>query len=183
MNEEQLLLVIKRLAHQIMENHLGLENTAIIGMQPRGVFLSDKIKNEFEHMDGVSNFEYGKLDITFYRDDFRSELHVANKTEIPFSLEGKSVVLVDDVLYTGRTVRAALDALIDLGRPKGIQLAVLVDRGHRELPIRADYVGKNLPTALDEVVKVNLAETDGTDSVELWDRSTLEALAAQGRQV
>ena len=167
MNEEQLLLVIKRLAHQIMENHLGLENTAIIGMQPRGVFLSDKIKNEFEHMDGVSNFEYGKLDITFYRDDFRSELHVANKTEIPFSLEGKSVVLVDDVLWTGRTSRADLDSLLDFGRPKSVELCVLINRRFgRELPIQADYIGRSIDTVDSQKVKVSWVER-GDDRSEV----------------
>jgi len=120
----------------------------------------------------------GRLDITLYRDDLSeiAKQPIIRETEVPFDLARRRVILVDDVLYTGRTVRAALDALIDLGRPEGIQLAVLVDRGHRELPIRADYVGKNLPTAKSEVVKVKLTETDGADSVELWDLDELQSV-------
>jgi len=167
LTEHQLSITIKRLAHQVLENHVNLENTVLIGLQPRGIFLSDKIIQEIKNEIPSEKINYGKLDITFYRDDIRKELHHANQTDIPFTIEGKVVVLIDDVLYTGRTIRAALDAIMSLGRAKSIALAVLIDRGHRELPIRPDYIGKNIPTSSDENIRVELKENDGLDRVSI----------------
>lgn len=172
---EEMRRALTRIAHEILERNRGAEQLAVVGIHTRGIPLAERLIERLRELEGVE-VPLGRLDITLYRDDL-SEIAlqpVIHKTEVPFDLGERRIVLVDDVLYTGRTVRAALDALIDLGRPRGIQLAVLVDRGHRELPIRADYVGKNLPTARSELVKVKLAETDGVDSVELWD---LEARA------
>ena len=155
LSSDQLAITIKRLAHQVLENHINLKNTVIIGIQPRGVFLSDKIVEEIKKELPDTTIGYGKLDITFYRDDIRKELHIANRTDIPFSIEGKNVVLIDDVLYTGRTIRAALDALQDFGRPKKIELCILVDRRfNRELPIQPDYCGKAIDTSGSQKVKV-----------------------------
>ena len=152
----QLSITIKRLAHQVAENHISLENTVLIGIQPRGVFLSDKIVDELRNQLPGKAFSYGKLDITFYRDDIRKELHVANLTDIPFSIEGKNVILIDDVLYTGRTIRAALDALLDFGRPGKVELCVLIDRRFsRQLPIQPDYVGKSIDSIISQKVKVD----------------------------
>ncbi|MDX2048580.1 MAG: bifunctional pyr operon transcriptional regulator/uracil phosphoribosyltransferase PyrR [Chitinophagaceae bacterium] len=152
---DQLAITIKRLAHQVLENHIDLENTVLIGMQPRGIYISDRIVEEIKNELGPEKVHYGKLDITFYRDDVRQGLHVANKTDIPFSIEGKKVVLIDDVLYTGRTIRAALDALLDFGRPEKVELCILVDRRYnRQLPIQPDYVGKYLDTITSQKVKV-----------------------------
>lgn len=164
-----------RIAHEIIERNKGAENLALIGIHTRGIPLAERLAAKLSELEGVT-IPTGMLDITLYRDDLSEVAHqpIIRETQVPFDLGQRRVVLVDDVLYTGRTVRAALDALIDLGRPAGIQLAVLVDRGHRELPIRADYVGKNLPTAASEVVKVKLQETDGVDSVELWDLEDLK---------
>jgi pyrimidine operon attenuation protein / uracil phosphoribosyltransferase len=159
---QQLTLTIKRLARQIAENHGDFANTAIIGLQPRGVLLSDVLVTELRNEMPESKFQYGKLDITFYRDDVRKELHKANKTEIPFSISGKKVILIDDVLYTGRTIRAALDALIDFGRPEKVELCVLVDRRfRRELPIQPDYTGKAIDSIITEKVKVLWQEGGG----------------------
>ena len=155
LNEQQLALTIKRLSHQILENHLDLKNTVLIGMQPRGIYVSDRIVAAIRQETAPENVQYGKLDITFYRDDVRSGLHVANKTEIPFSVEGRQVVLIDDVLYTGRTIRAALDAMLDFGRPEKVELCILVDRHfNRQLPIQPDYVGKAIDTVTSQRVKV-----------------------------
>ena len=168
---------LTRIAHEILERNKGAENLALIGVHTRGIPIAQRLAAKLQELEGV-DVPLGRLDITLYRDDL-SEIArqpVIRETEVPFDLARRRVILVDDVLYTGRTVRAALDALIDLGRPEGIQLAVLVDRGHRELPIRADYVGKNLPTAKIEVVKVKLTETDGADSVELWDLDELQSV-------
>jgi pyrimidine operon attenuation protein/uracil phosphoribosyltransferase len=152
---DHLSITIKRLAHQLLENHIDLNDTALIGIQPRGVFLSDKIVEEISQQLPAHNILYGKLDITFYRDDIRKELHKANQTNIPFSIEGKNVVLIDDVLYTGRTIRAALDALLDFGRPEKVELCVLIDRRFsRQLPIQADYVGKSIDSIMSQKVKV-----------------------------
>ncbi|MPY66020.1 bifunctional pyr operon transcriptional regulator/uracil phosphoribosyltransferase PyrR [Deinococcus sp. SDU3-2] len=161
---------LTRIAHEIVERNKGAENLALIGIHTRGIPLAERLARKLEDLEGVS-IPTGMLDITLYRDDLSEVAHqpIIRETQVPFDLARRRVVLVDDVLYTGRTVRSALDALIDLGRPEGIQLAVLVDRGHRELPIRADYVGKNLPTARSEMVKVKLTETDGVDVVELHD--------------
>lgn len=166
LTEEQLAIAIKRLAHQVLENHLNLSDTVLIGLQPRGIYLSDRIVNEIRNEIQSENLEYGKLDITFYRDDIRTELHVANKTDIPFSIEGKNVVLIDDVLYTGRTIRAALDALLDFGRPAKVELCVLIDRRFsRQLPIQADYTGKSIDAIVSQKVKVYWKTKDGKDEV------------------
>ena len=152
---QQLAITIKRLAHQILENNPVPNDTVIIGLQPRGVFLSDRIMDEIRKEPAAKNINYGKLDITFYRDDIRKELHVANHTDIPFSIEGKRVILIDDVLYTGRTIRAALDALLDFGRPGKVELCVLIDRRFsRQLPIQPDYVGKAIDSIISQKVKV-----------------------------
>jgi pyrimidine operon attenuation protein / uracil phosphoribosyltransferase len=155
LNEQQLALTIKRLGHQILENHLDLNNTVLIGMQPRGIYVSDRIVAAIKEEVAPEKVLYGKLDITFHRDDVRSALHLANKTEIPFSVEGRKVVLIDDVLYTGRTIRAALDALLGFGRPEKVELCILVDRRfNRQLPIQPDYVGKSIDTITSQRVKV-----------------------------
>jgi len=155
LSKEQLNITIKRLAHQVLENSADFSNTVLIGLQPRGVFLSDRIVEEIRKELPNGTIHYGKLDITFYRDDIRKELHIANQTDIPFSIEGKRVVLIDDVLYTGRTIRAALDALLDFGRPGKVELCVLIDRRFsRQLPIQPDYVGKSIDSIISQKVKV-----------------------------
>ena len=170
LNGQQIQLTIKRLANQILENHVALDNTVLIGIQPRGIYLSDRIVQEIKTEASTANIQYGKLDITFYRDDIRKELHVANKTDILFSIEGKRVVLIDDVLYTGRTIRAALDALMDFGRPQKVELMVLIDRRYsRELPIQPDYTGKSIDSIVTQKVKVLWQEKDGKDEVILID--------------
>ena len=152
----------------MLENHLQLHNTVIIGLQPRGVFLSDKIVDELKTLVEPSSLQYGKLDITFYRDDVRTSLHVANKTDIPFSIEEKNVILIDDVLWTGRTIRAALDALLDFGRPSKVELCVLIDRRFsRQLPIQPDYTGRAIDTITSQKVKVFWQEKDDKECVEL----------------
>ena len=152
---QHLAITIKRLAHQILENITEPDEWVIIGLQPRGVFLSDRIVEEMRQDQTGSKLKYGKLDITFYRDDIRTELHKANHTDIPFSIEGKRVVLIDDVLYTGRTIRAALDALLAFGRPEKVELCVLIDRRFsRQLPIQPDYVGKSIDSIISQKVKV-----------------------------
>ncbi len=168
LNQQQIELTIKRLANQILENHVGLENTVLIGLQPRGIFLSDRIVKEIEKEVSTGHIHYGKLDITFYRDDIRKELHVPNHTNILFSIEGKNVVLIDDVLYTGRTIRAALDALMDFGRPEKVELMVLIDRRYsRQLPIQPDYKGKSIDSIITQKVKVFWREKDEKDEVVL----------------
>lgn len=157
-----------RISHEILEKNKGVENLVLVGIRTRGVPLAKRIAKNIEQIEG-QEVNVGILDITLYRDDLSTvtQQPIVHKTEIDFDVTGKAVVLVDDVLYTGRTVRAALDAIIDLGRPAQIQLAVLVDRGHRELPIRADFVGKNIPTSNKEVIHVALKEIDGQDQVIL----------------
>jgi pyrimidine operon attenuation protein/uracil phosphoribosyltransferase len=157
---------ITRIAYEILEKNKGVEDLALIGIRTRGVFLAQRIHQKIFAIEG-KNVPLGVVDITLYRDDIaqRKGKPRLEKTEVPFSLDNKKVVLVDDVLFTGRTIRAAMDALIDLGRPKRIQLAVLIDRGHRELPIRADFVGKDLPSSLWEAVAVHFKEHDGVDEV------------------
>jgi pyrimidine operon attenuation protein/uracil phosphoribosyltransferase len=159
---------LKRLAHEILEKNKGAANIVVVGIRTRGEFLARRIVRLIEEVEGIKP-PLGSLDITLYRDDLLGKLEQPRLqgTDIPFDLSGKDVVLVDDVLYTGRTIRAALDELIDLGRPKSIQLAVLIDRGHRQVPIRADYVGKNVPTSSDESIRVHVSEVDGEDSVLL----------------
>ncbi len=156
---------LKRMAHEILERNHGAGDLVLVGIRRRGVPLARRLGDEIERIEGVRPL-VGALDVSFYRDDIgiRQPADVG-ETALPFDVENKTVVLVDDVLYTGRTVRAAIDALVDFGRPRSVQLAVLIDRGHRELPIRADYIGKNLPTSSREAVDVRLAETDGPDSV------------------
>jgi len=162
----QLDITIKRLAHQVLENHVGLTNTVFIGLQPRGIYLSDRIVEEIKKEATADKIQYGKLDITFYRDDIRKELHIANRTDIPFSIEGRNVVLIDDVLYTGRTIRAALDALLDFGRPEKVELCVLIDRRFsRQLPIQPDYIGKSIDAIVSQKVKVFWKNKDGKDEV------------------
>lgn len=166
LTEPQLEITIKRLAHQVLENHVDLTNTVIIGLQPRGIYLSDRIVDEIKKETPADKIQYGKLDITFYRDDIRKELHIANRTDIPFSIEGKNVVLIDDVLYTGRTIRAALDALLDFGRPEKVELCVLIDRRFsRQLPIQPDYIGKSIDAIVSQKVKVFWKTKDAKDEV------------------
>jgi pyrimidine operon attenuation protein/uracil phosphoribosyltransferase len=166
LTKQQLAITIKRLAHQILENHIDLENTVLIGIQPRGIYLSDQIVAEIKKELPAKKIHYGKLDITFYRDDIRKELHVANQTDILFSIEGKKVVLIDDVLYTGRTIRAALDALLDFGRPEKVELCVLIDRRFsRQFPIQPDYVGKSIDSIVSQKVKVFWNKKDGKEEV------------------
>ncbi|MFG3421572.1 bifunctional pyr operon transcriptional regulator/uracil phosphoribosyltransferase PyrR [Micromonospora sp. NPDC049460] len=161
--------VVDRIAHQILEKTQGAENTVLLGIPTRGAPLAKRLAARISTFEDVA-VPVGVLDITLYRDDLRRHAtRAVGPTQVPpGGIDGKRVILVDDVLFSGRTVRAALDALNDVGRPASVQLAVLVDRGHRELPIRADYVGKNIPTSLAESVKVTLAETDGTDEVKLY---------------
>lgn len=155
LNKQQLQLTILRLAHQLVENQEGLHNIVFIGLQPRGVQVSKLIVEKIKEMHPSQKIEYGILDITFYRDDVRNEIHTANTTNIPFSIEGKHVILIDDVLYTGRTIRAALDAIQDFGRPQKVELCVLVNRRfNRELPIQPDYCGKAIDTVSSQKVKV-----------------------------
>jgi len=166
LDKETLNRSIIRIAHEILEKNKGTEGLCLIGIRNRGVFLAQRLAESIKKIENT-DVPVGALDITLYRDDLTliAQQPVVHKTEIDFDISDKNVILVDDVLYTGRTIRAALDALIDFGRPKLIQLAVLVDRGHRELPVRADFVGKNIPTAKNETVEVRLVETDGKDEV------------------
>ena len=161
-----------RISHEILEKNKGTDNLVLIGIRTRGVPLAERIQQRIAEFENVK-LPLGLLDITLYRDDLSTidVQPVLHETKVPFSIEGKIVILVDDVLFTGRTARAALDALIDLGRPQKIQFAVLIDRGHRELPIRADYVGKNVPTSRREIVSVCLEETDGRDEVLLLEKT------------
>ena len=166
LDKEALNRSIMRIAHEILEKNKGTKDLCFIGIRSRGVFLAHRLAECVKKIENA-DIPVGALDITLYRDDLTliSQQPVVHKTEIDFDTNDKNVILVDDVLYTGRTIRAALDALIDFGRPKLIQLAVLVDRGHRELPVRADFVGKNIPTAKNETVEVRLSEVDGKDEV------------------
>lgn len=168
LTEQQLDLTIQRLCHQILENHLDFENTVLIGLQPRGVYFSQRITGLLREYTGSNKPDHGLLDITFYRDDIREQLHIANHTNIPFSIENKKVVLIDDVLYTGRTIRAALDALLDYGRPSKVELCILIDRRFsRELPIQPDYTGKSIDSIISQKVKVLWKENDGKEEVVL----------------
>ena len=161
-------ITIRRLTHQILENHLNIDNLVFIGIQPRGIFMSDKLIEEVRQLQPGKKIPYGKMDITFYRDDVRKELHIPNQTDIPFSVEKKTVILIDDVLYTGRTIRAALDALLDFGRPEKVELCVLIDRRYsRQLPIQADYIGKSIDSIISQKVKVYWEKKDGKEEVVL----------------
>lgn len=166
MDEDNIRRAMYRLSHEITEHNKGTSDIILVGIRTRGVPLANRLAGFIGEQEKTT-IPVGILDITFYRDDLSliSSQPVLHRTELPINITHKKVILVDDVLYTGRTVRAALDALMDLGRPDSIQLAVLIDRGHRELPIRADYVGKNVPTSKREVVQVHVAEVDGKDQV------------------
>jgi pyrimidine operon attenuation protein/uracil phosphoribosyltransferase len=157
-----------RISHEIVEKQAGTAGLVLVGIQRRGVPLAHRIADAIAEHEGV-RLPVGALDITFYRDDLSliAQQPLVKGTDLPFDLNGATIVLVDDVLYTGRTIRAAMDALVDFGRPQAIRLAVLIDRGHRELPIRADHVGKNVPTSREEIVRVHLAEIDGEDGVDI----------------
>ena len=170
MDADRMGRTLTRIAHEVLERNRAVEELALVGIRTRGVPLARRIARSIRDIHG-HDVPTGALDITLYRDDLSGHAvglqPVIRKTEIPFSIDDKLILLVDDVLYTGRTIRAALDALIDFGRPRAIQLVVLVDRGHRELPIKADYVGKNLPTSPSQSVQVHLMEIDGRDEVEI----------------
>ena len=168
MDEKAIARAITRISHEIIEKNKGVEDVILIGVKTRGVPIANRIATRIEQIEG-HKVATGEMDITLYRDDLKEiqEEPVINSTNIGTDINDKIVVLVDDVLYTGRTVRSALNALMDIGRPKSIQLAVLVDRGHRELPIRADYVGKNVPTSKQEIISVELLGVDGNDSVKI----------------
>lgn len=168
MDKEAIDRAIRRIAHEIIEKNKGTHGLGLIGIRNRGAYLAERVARYIERIERVK-VPVGILDITLYRDDLTTiaEQPLVHKTEIDFDISDKKIILVDDVLYTGRTVRCALDALIDFGRPKYIRLAVLIDRGHRELPMRADYIGKNVPTALKELVQVRLTEVDGKDEVTI----------------
>jgi pyrimidine operon attenuation protein/uracil phosphoribosyltransferase len=170
MDADRMGRTLTRIAHEILERNRGIEELAFVGIRTRGVPIARRLAGIIQGIHG-HDVPTGTLDITLYRDDLMRHAvgaqPVIRRTEIPFSIDDKRILLVDDVLYTGRTIRAALDALIEFGRPKAIQLVVLVDRGHRELPIKADYVGKNLPTASSQSVQVHLVEVDGRDEVEV----------------
>jgi len=166
MGESEIKRTLVRIAHEIVEKNKGVADLALIGVRTRGVFLAKRLAQEIFKIE-KKEIPVGTLDITLYRDDLSlvARQPLVLKTEIPFDVSQNKIVLVDDVLYTGRTIRAAMDAIVDLGRPQVIQLAVLIDRGHRELPIRADFIGKNIPTSKKEIVKVRLNEVDGEDKV------------------
>ncbi|MCI7260444.1 MAG: bifunctional pyr operon transcriptional regulator/uracil phosphoribosyltransferase PyrR [Selenomonas sp.] len=166
MDSEGIRRALTRISHEIVEKNKGVENIVLVGIRTRGVPIAERLADTIEAIEGKRP-PVGVLDITLYRDDLSTLSYqpIVHPTELPVDISGKTIVLVDDVLYTGRTIRAALDALIDMGRPKTIQLAVLIDRGHRELPIRADFVGKNVPTSSREVVSVQLNKTDGSEKV------------------
>lgn len=168
MSADELRRATVRISHEIVEKQDGTKDLCLVGIQRRGVPLAQRIAAAIREHEG-DEIPVGALDITFYRDDLSmiAQQPVVKGTNLPFDLNGKTIVLVDDVLFTGRTIRAALDALMDFGRPAAVRLAVLVDRGHRELPIRADHVGKNVPTSREESVRVHLAEVDGEDAVEI----------------
>jgi pyrimidine operon attenuation protein / uracil phosphoribosyltransferase len=167
MDGQSIQRALVRIAHEIVERGHGTGNLALVGIRSRGVYIAQRLRRVLAEIEGGDPVPFGVVDITLYRDDLdrRMQNPVVQGTSIDFDVDGKRILLVDDVLFTGRTIRAAMDAIIDFGRPQSIQLAVLVDRGHRELPIRADYVGKNIPTARHEEVAVRLAEADGTDEV------------------
>ncbi len=166
--DRDLKRAVTRIAHEIVERNHGADDLVIVGLYTRGVAVAHRLAEAIASFEGVE-VPVGTLDVSFYRDDIGLRpVSPLGPTEVPVDVTGRVVVLADDVLFTGRTARAALDALVDFGRPRAVQLAVLVDRGHRELPIRADYVGKNLPTKWDEDVRVHLAEVDGDDGIEIW---------------
>ncbi|MEF9952501.1 MAG: bifunctional pyr operon transcriptional regulator/uracil phosphoribosyltransferase PyrR [Clostridium sp.] len=168
LDEKSINRALVRVSHEIIEKNKGVDDIVLVGIKTRGVPLAQRIASFIEKFEGTK-VPIGTLDITLYRDDLTEKDYIPklNDSSMPVSLDNKIVILVDDVLYTGRTVRSALDAIIDIGRPKCVQLAILIDRGHRELPIRADYVGKNVPTSIEEIVKVELNDVDGEDKVTI----------------
>jgi pyrimidine operon attenuation protein/uracil phosphoribosyltransferase len=168
LTEEELGLTIQRLSHQLLENHLSFQDLVIIGIQPRGIYFSDRIVQQINAQIKPAKITYGKLDNTFYRDDVRQGLHTLNQTDMLFSVENKTVILVDDVLYTGRTIRASMDALLTFGRPAKVELCILIDRRFsREVPIQADFVGRSIDTIITQRVKVLWKERDGKEEVVL----------------
>ena len=169
MDQKAMSRAITRISFEIIEHNKGAGNLCIIGIVSRGAQLAQRIAKKISELEGTV-VEVGYLDVTPYRDDKKLDAGLVDRTDLPFSIEGKQIILVDDVIYTGRTVRAAMDAICDMGRPSCIQLAVMVDRGHRDLPIRADYVGKNLPTSKSELVGVRVPEFDGDMSVVLYEK-------------
>jgi pyrimidine operon attenuation protein / uracil phosphoribosyltransferase len=173
LDEQAIGRALTRIAHQIIEKNKGIDDCILVGIRTRGIYLANRLGSKIEEIEGNS-IAVGEIDITLYRDDITKKTEnqepLVKGSDIPVGINNKKVILVDDVLYTGRTVRAGLDALMDLGRPAVIQLAVLVDRGHRELPIRADYVGKNIPTSSDERIVVELAEVDQLDQVSIFEK-------------
>ena len=180
MTPEDIRRTLGRIAHEIIERNKAIEHLILVGIHTRGVPLAKRLAANIENFEGLK-IPVGALDISLYRDDLASLnlKPVIHRTDIPTSIDGKSIVLVDDVLYTGRSIRAAMDALIDLGRPRSIQLAVLIDRGHRELPIRADYVGKNMPSSKHEEIQVQLVETDGVDEVAIVNVAKARSLTGE----
>jgi pyrimidine operon attenuation protein/uracil phosphoribosyltransferase len=170
LNSEDINRALTRIAHEILEKNKGSQNLAIVGIRTRGVYIAKRLIKKLNEIENI-NLPLGILDITLYRDDLRTGIQnpQLKKTDIPFPIDGMKIALCDDVLFTGRTIRAAIDALMDFGRPASVQLAVLIDRGHRELPIRPDYVGKNIPTARNMRVNVNLVEEDKEDQVTIID--------------
>ncbi len=171
LDSDQIRRAVVRISHEILERNRGPKKVAVVGIRTRGEFLAQRIKQQILDLEGVE-IPFGIVDITLYRDDLshNSEQPLVRGTDLPFNIDKYNIILVDDVLFTGRTIRAALDAMVDFGRPISVQLAVLIDRGHRELPIRADYVGKNLSTQRTEIVDVSLSEKDGEDSVHIRER-------------
>ncbi len=169
-DEQNFQRIISRISHEILEKNKGSKTLVVLGMRTRGEFLAKRILTKIKEIEGIE-IPFGVLDVTLYRDDFRTRLKQpqVSVSDITFDLNEKDIILVDDVLYTGRTVRSALNAIMDMGRPSTIQFVALIDRGHRELPIKADYVGKNVPTSNDEEIKVKMSEIDGEDSIYLVD--------------
>jgi pyrimidine operon attenuation protein/uracil phosphoribosyltransferase len=172
LDEQAIRRALTRIAHEIIEKNKGIENCILIGIRTRGIFLANRLAERISQIEG-KEIKVGELDITLYRDDLSKKTRdgepLVKGSDIPVDITDKKVILVDDVLFTGRTIRAAMDALVDIGRPSQIQLAVLIDRGHRELPIRADYVGKNVPTSHTETIAVNLTEVDEIDKVSIFE--------------
>lgn len=176
LDEQAIRRALTRIAHEIIERNKGIEDCVLVGIKTRGIYIANRLAKRIEEIEG-SKVSVGEIDITLYRDDLSHKSDTKEPmlkgTSVPFNVNEKKVILVDDVLYTGRTVRAGLDALMDLGRPGQIQLAVLIDRGHRELPIRPDYVGKNVPTAKNEIIDVKLIECDDLDEVTINQKTSL----------
>lgn len=173
MDDQAIRRALTRIAHEIIERNKGIENVVLVGIKTRGEYLAKRLAERIQNIEG-KEVKTGDIDITLYRDDLKVKTDnnepELNGTDIPADIANKKVILIDDVLFTGRTVRAAMDAVMDIGRPSSIQLAVLIDRGHRELPIRADYVGKNVPTSHTEIISASLAEVDGSDEVSIHEK-------------